>query len=160
MRRSGGELVGAVVIGYGNTLRGDDGAGPAVAEAVAGWSWPGVRAHAVHQLLPEMVEWLAGARMAVFVDAAAESSSGPVQVCPLHPSAAGAPLGHTGDPGWLLALAGWLYGAVPPAWLVTVPAANLSHGEGLSEACWRGVAEALRQVAELLGEPGELPCTK
>jgi len=32
-----------LIIGYGNTLRGDDGAGPRVAEAVAGWGLPNVR---------------------------------------------------------------------------------------------------------------------
>jgi hypothetical protein len=37
------ESAGAPVIGYGNTLRGDDGIGPAVAEAVAALGLPGVR---------------------------------------------------------------------------------------------------------------------
>ena len=33
---------GILVIGYGNTLRGDDGVGPKVAEAVAALALPGV----------------------------------------------------------------------------------------------------------------------
>lgn len=140
----------AVVIGYGNTLRGDDGAGPAVADAVARWGRPDVCAHAVHQLLPEMAAWLANARVVVFVDAAADAAQGKVRVVPLHPTVPASPLAHTGDPGWLLALTLGLYGRCPPAWLVTVPVVDFDYREGLSAESQRGVVDGLRHVAELL----------
>ncbi len=57
------------MIGYGNTLRSDDGVGPRVAMAVASWGWPGLKAIAVHQLTPELAEPLAAAELAIFVDA-------------------------------------------------------------------------------------------
>ena len=60
----------ALVIGYGNTLRGDDGIGPAVAEAVAALGLPGVRVIVAHQLTPELAADLADAQLVVFVDAA------------------------------------------------------------------------------------------
>jgi hydrogenase maturation protease len=66
-----------LVIGFGNTLRSDDGVGPRVASVVAGWGLPGVVAIAVHQLGPELAEPLAEAGRAFFVDArlAGESES-------------------------------------------------------------------------------------
>lgn len=50
-------------------LRGDDGVGPLVAETVAGWGLPGVRALAVQQLVPELAEMVAAASLVVFVEA-------------------------------------------------------------------------------------------
>ncbi len=41
-----------LVIGYGNTLRSDDGAGKRVAELVAEWQLLNVRSLLVHQLTP------------------------------------------------------------------------------------------------------------
>src|SRR5262245_1795360 len=58
-----------VVIGYGNDLRGDDAVGLRAAQAVAAWDMPGVCGLAVHQLTPELAEILAGAALAIFVDA-------------------------------------------------------------------------------------------
>ncbi len=63
-----------LVIGYGNPLRGDDGVGPAVSGAIAVLGLPGVRALSVHQLTPELAAEAAGARVAVFVDAAVDST--------------------------------------------------------------------------------------
>jgi Ni,Fe-hydrogenase maturation factor len=44
-----------LVIGYGNTIRSDDGAGQAVAEALATHALPGVRTQTVHQLTPYFI---------------------------------------------------------------------------------------------------------
>jgi hydrogenase maturation protease len=64
-----------VVIGYGNTLRSDDGAGQQVATLVEDWQLPQVRSLAVHQLTPELAAELATAQMVIFVDAYPESST-------------------------------------------------------------------------------------
>src|SRR5262245_33122909 len=92
---------GAVVIGYGSELRGDDGIGPRVAEAVGARGWPGVRALALHQLTPELAEVLAGARVAVFVDARAGGGDGAIEVCRVGPAGAGCAMTHAGSPGVL-----------------------------------------------------------
>jgi hydrogenase maturation protease len=143
----------AVVIGYGNTLRGDDGAGPAAAEAVAELELPGVRVLAVQQLTPELAECIAGARMAVFVDASAEQAER-VTVESAPPRQGAETLGHVSDPGALLALAWALHGASPPAWLVRVPVTSFQFGESLSARASRGVTEAARAIARLLQEFG------
>jgi hydrogenase maturation protease len=66
-----------LVIGYGNTLRGDDGVGPRVAEAVERLQLPGVRTLICQQLSPEHAEMISQAERVVFVDAAVD---GPKEV--------------------------------------------------------------------------------
>jgi hydrogenase maturation protease len=138
-----------LVIGYGNELRRDDGVGPCVARAAAAWNLPGLRALSVHQLTPELAEELAVMDRVIFIDAAAEGH-GP-EVRTLVPAAAGAAaLGHAVDPRRLLGLTAALHGRAPMAWLITAPAADLGHGEGLSPEGERAAAEALCQLELLL----------
>jgi hydrogenase maturation protease len=139
-----------LVIGYGNTLRGDDGAGPAVAEAITAQGLPGVRALVVPQLTPELADVLAEARVAVFVDAAMISEAEGVQALPVRPAARPESLGHTSDPGALLALAEAVYGHSPLAWIVRVPAVSFQLGASLSPCAQRGTAAALREVLRLV----------
>ena len=148
---------GAVlVIGYGNTLRGDDAVGPRAASVVASWELPGVIAQAVPQLTPELAETLATAHLAIFVDARRAAGGELVEVQSVEPSdlGPGAALGHVADPRRLLALARAAYGTCPRSWLITVPAEDFSVGEGLSPAAERGLEEALRQIAACLGRFG------
>ena len=49
-----------LVIGYGNTLRGDDGVGPRVAEAIEKLNLPGVRTLVCQQLSPEHADPISG----------------------------------------------------------------------------------------------------
>jgi hydrogenase maturation protease len=147
----------AVVIGYGNTLRSDDGAGPAVADAVAALRLPGVRVVAVHQLTPDLAELLADARPAVFVDAAIESPYGYVEVRRVQPAQQNGSLGHTSDPGVLVALASAVYGVCPPTWIVRVPVASFQLGTGLSRCASDGVAEAVREVLHILARSEVMP---
>ena len=139
-----------LVLGYGNELRRDDGAGPAVARAVALASWPGVRAEAVHQLLPEHSVWVAGADRVVFVDAAVAGDGGVLcrRLEPAPDRAQG--FGHACDPAGLLALARHVHGRLPQAWLVTIPARDLAIGEGLSPEVEGAVASAVEAIQHLL----------
>jgi hydrogenase maturation protease len=145
-----------VVIGYGNDLRGDDAVGMRVAAAVAGWRVAGMRVFAVRQLVPELAEMLAAARLAIFVDAcpvtAGSGRRAPrLEVHALAPDAGASALGHASDPRQLLALAQSLYGAHPQAWLVTVPAATFKLGDALSPTAVRGISAALGQIRQLIG---------
>jgi hydrogenase maturation protease len=140
-----------VVIGYGNDLRGDDGAGRRVAAAVARWRQPGVRALEVHQLTPELAVELAAAEAAIFVDAyQAEADQTQVRVQPIEPDGAYQPRGHSGEPQALLALARLAYGRCPPAWWLTVPAHCFAYGAGLSPQTRRAAAAALRHIRAIV----------
>jgi hydrogenase maturation protease len=132
-----------VVVGYGNTLRRDDGAGPAVAERFAGRS--GVRVIITHQLVPELADELAECKRVVFVDAAVNARR--VEVRHIVPADCNLCLGHTGDPAWLLGFTAALRGHCPPGLLVTVPAHELGHGEGLSVET-RTAVELAVQIVE------------
>jgi hydrogenase maturation protease len=141
----------ALVIGYGNTLRGDDAVGPRVADAVAAWRRPEVRALAVQQLTPELAEAVAGVGLVVFVDATSALDGGEVIVRRLEPADSSVALGHASDPRQLLSLARTLYGSSPPAWWVLVPSAGFELGAGLSALATRGLDAALKEISVLLG---------
>ncbi len=150
-------MQGGLVLGYGNELRRDDGAGPQVAREVAALGLAGVEVVEAHQLLPEHAEVLARFARVVFVDASVdEPVLGLRRVTPSR-DAALAP--HASDPAAIVALAGALFGHAPDAWMVTLPATDLGIGEGLSAETAALVPQAVAEVIRLLegGEAGERP---
>lgn len=58
-----------LIIGYGNTLRQDDGVGYRMAETIDRWDLPGVISRSVHQLTPDLAAELASVQRAIFIDA-------------------------------------------------------------------------------------------
>ena len=137
-----------LVIGYGNTLRSDDGVGAKVAAAVDELGLPGVAALVRHQLTPELAEPISEARAVVFVDAAADASN-EVRLRPLEPAAGAQLMAHAADPRSLLAFARQLFGRCPEAWWLTIPVENLGFGEELSPVAQRGFQTALEQIRKL-----------
>ncbi len=142
---------GALVIGYGNTLRSDDGAGPFVARALEGRVPAGTRVLDAHQLTPEMAIAISAAKRVVFVDAVEAPLESAPRVSRLEPEPGADPLNpHASDPGSLLWLAKTLFGGAPEAWLVAIPGAEFGFGETLSPGAARASAEAIVQVEALL----------
>jgi hydrogenase maturation protease len=141
-----------LVIGYGNTLRSDDGAGPRVALDLASRDCPGISAIAVHQLTPELADPLAAADLAIFVDARRADGKQTVELMLIEPAKGMRSAGHASDPQALIALARAVFGRAPECWLVTVPAAEFSLGEGLSAIAACGVAEAIERIIALAAQ--------
>jgi hydrogenase maturation protease len=142
---------GAVlVIGYGNEGRGDDGIGPCVAEAIAAANYPGVRVVTVAQLMPELAAELAAARLAVFVDARADSARSGVETTRITAHETTDWSTHTADPRSLLALSGAIYGRQPEAWLVTVPGQDFGFGVVLSPLARENVRRGVHCIEALL----------
>lgn len=137
-----------LVIGYGNTLRSDDGVGAKVAAAIEELALPGVTALVRHQLTPELAETISEARAVVFVDAAVDAAT-EVQVRQLEPADGAQLMAHAADPRTLLAMAKQLFGRCPLAWWLTIPAANLEFGEELSPVAQQGFQTALEQIRKL-----------
>ena len=137
-----------LVIGFGNSLRSDDGVGPRVADAVERLRLPGVRTIARIQLTPELADPISRARAVVFVDAAVDQAE-PTLMRRLDPFEDSRILEHSADPRFLLALARDAFGTVPEAWLLTVGAEDLGFGERLSPAARRGLRAAVREVLSL-----------
>lgn len=138
-----------LVIGYGNTLRSDDGIGPRVVEAVEEFELPGVRTLVRVLLTPELAEPISQARRVIFVDAAVGPSS-EIQLRSLSPAASSQVMAHAAAPSTLLALARDVFGSAPEAWLLTIPAENLEIGEELSAKARRGFARAVQTITELV----------
>jgi hydrogenase maturation protease len=139
-----------LLIGYGNTLRGDDALGPIAVERLRPRL---VDAECVscHQLGPEVAERLAECDLVLFVDAAAEGDPGTVRVQRLAPETnQSTSLTHHVHPVTLLSLAKTLYGHVPEAMLVTGAGADFADGEGLSPHGRKAIDEICRLVPLLI----------
>ncbi len=140
-----------VVIGIGNPLRGDDGAGWAVVEALAavaaGW---GITAVATHQLLPELLDDLHTARAVIFVDASVNGEPGSVAVTAVQPSPDGPASSHQIGPAVLLAMGVELYGRMPPAHLITITGQDFGFHEQLTPAVQPAIAEAVCQIEKII----------
>ena len=136
---------GILVIGYGNTLRGDDGVGPRVAEAVAQLALPGVRTLVCPMLTPELADPISRAGKVIFVDAAVDAPN-EVQWRKLEPNETSQLMAHAADPRTMLALARDVFGHTPEAWWLTIPAVDLSFREEFSPAVQRGFAQAVEKI--------------
>jgi hydrogenase maturation protease len=138
-----------LVIGYGNTLRRDDGAGVAAAKRLAR-ECPGAAVVTVQELHPELAENLAGCDMAIFLDASVRMRG--VCVTRVLPGdcARGAE-GHALTPSGVLGLCRALYGREPEdALLVETPASECGFGERMSEGTLRMIDCTTPLVSELL----------
>ncbi len=136
---------GLLIIGYGNTLRRDDGVGPRVAEAVAALGLPGVRTLACPLLTPELAEPVSQARTVIFVDAAVDAPR-EVQLRKLAPAESSQVITHAASPATLLALARDVFGHAPDAWWLTIPVEDLGIGDMFSPLAQRGFETALEAI--------------
>jgi len=139
----------ALVIGYGNTLRGDDGAGIRAAERLAG-RLPGVDVVTAHQLQPELAETISHYARVFFLDASAEASD--IRSFVLTPAAAHIPgVSHDHSPEALLELCQNLYGRVPErTFLIAIPGQTFDLSEHLSAFTEKKIERAIEEVGRYL----------
>jgi hydrogenase maturation protease len=138
-----------LIIGIGNPLRSDDGLGWAVAEQLSQDCDMGCDIHTVHQLTPELAQWMAAAKLVVMIDASLEGEPGELRIRPLSTARPGAVGTHYTTPEELTALTTVVYGQCPPVVVVTMTGANFSIGEQFSSIVARRiplVSAAVRQV--------------
>jgi hydrogenase maturation protease len=132
------ERMQALVIGIGNRLRSDDGAGIRVAEALEAQA-TGMQVVLCDQLTPELAEPISQAHAVLFIDAQMSDASeataqapSTAHLQPLEASTHGDPSGHALTPQRLLALSAALYGPCPPAWQLLIPGEHWQVGDQLS----------------------------
>ena len=144
------DQVRCLVLACGNTLRGDDGVGPWLAE----WAEehfagePGVRVVSRQQWTPELAEEISQAASVLFLDCSIESPPGAIRLAAVQPAepSPGLATHHLGAQE-LLALAQELYGSIPRnSVMLTVGARSTELGESFSES----VTAALPEACELL----------
>jgi hydrogenase maturation protease len=125
----------ALVLGIGNSLRGDDGVGPWIAErlSIELTGCPQVCIKSCQQLTPELAADLADVSLVIFVDAAVDLSPGTWRVEPLKRDAsASSPISHSASPCCLLDTTEKLFGSRPRAELIGIGVADTGLREGLS----------------------------
>lgn len=149
-----------LVIGFGNTLRRDDGVGAVAAELLADdprLSGNDVEVQARYQLLPEMALDIGAASLVVFIDADLRALPGSIEIRPIEADAPrsdadaraepGASSHHIGG-GELVALAVELGSHRPEAVEIGIGIADIEFGEGLTPA----VEAALPRVADIVAD--------
>ncbi len=159
-----------LIIGVGNTLRRDDGAGIELAEAVAGaLAAQGrvVEIRLLQQLLPELAEEICDikAQTVLITDCSAEcneAQEGWLQrLLPVEDGRRGrlrseGGEGHAGMGSHglgataLIEVARRLYGFEGEAWLATVPGVDFEHGEGLSTASQHAIDHLTPTIVDLI----------
>lgn len=133
----GGPRARTLLLGIGNTLRGDDGVGSRVLELLAEQETT-FHLVSVRSLLPELAMEIARAARVVFVDADLTVQS--VQLERLaHEDARDA--GHAWSPETLVVLARGL-GFLGDAWVCRIPVSACGHGEGLTSEAEAAAQEA------------------
>lgn len=137
-----------LVLGYGNTLRSDDGVGPLVAETIAGLQLPGVETLVAGLLTPELADPISRAGTVVFVDAAVDAPR-EAQLRPCAPAESSQIMAHAADPKTMLALARDVFGHTPQAYLLTIPVENLAIGEQLTPFAREGMVRAVELIRRL-----------
>ena len=138
-----------LVIGYGNSLRRDDGVGPRVAEAIEALHLPGVSTLVCQLLTPEYADPIARARRVIFVDAAVDRTDG-VHFRKLEPGENSQLMAHSADPRTMLAIARDVFGHVPEAWWLTIPAICLGFGTDYSPEAEVGFHTAVEEIKKLV----------
>ena len=142
-------MTDALVVGYGNDLRRDDGAGRWVADQIEALDLPGVVVRSVSQLTPELALEAAGRRLVVFVDADVDAAE--VIVRSVEPNAtARNTMTHHGDPAALLALVPAVGEPPAAAHLVSIPATDLEMGLSMTSGTQAAAEAAVERVIALL----------
>ena len=139
-----------LVIGYGNTLRGDDGVGYQVAERLSTGDCVSMQTVSVHQLTPELAAKISLAEEVWFVDAWVGGTAPRVQ--PLTVTTELPLMDHGWQPEGLLQLAKILYDAEPVAYHLLIPAQQFDYGETLSEMASSGVEWAVQTIKAAVGD--------
>jgi hydrogenase maturation protease len=141
-----------LILACGNTLRGDDGVGPWLAE----WSEKRfreesqVRVIARQQWTPELAEDIANAQSVLFIDCSVNSAPGSIILTPVEPTTElqGIATHHQGA-AELLALTRDLYSSqLTTAKLLTIGAGSTELGEQFSESVTVALPNACRLIEE------------
>lgn len=146
-----------LIIGYGSTLRSDDGIGYIIAEQLMDdlpSEISNLRSHidviARHQLTPDLADAVQQANQVIFIDACADAAPGEVRVAEVKPAGENwGAFAHEMSPGVLLDCVKDVYGKMPRAHLITIGGENFDIGEGLTPTVQAAVPTVLGKVREL-----------
>ncbi|HSW64535.1 MAG TPA: hydrogenase maturation protease [Dissulfurispiraceae bacterium] len=153
-----------LIIGYGNTLRGDDGFGVYVAARLLQEKLGDhVTVLERHQLGPEMAEELSETDFVIFLDIHLSENVGE-QICKRieYENKAPVTFSHHMTPGTLLACTHAIYGKLPHGVIISVGSNLFDHGSHLSPLVTTLVdpaADLTRKLIRSIEDQGKLPDT-
>lgn len=148
-----------LIIGYGSTLRSDDGVGYLIAERLMefqdGAALPAdVQVIARQQLTPDLADDLSQADRVIFIDAAAEGEPGEIRQQEVRPTGeAWGAFVHEMSPSVLLDCIKEIYHRTPEATLITIAGSIFDIGEGLTEKVQSAADRVVEQLVQFAGEP-------
>jgi hydrogenase maturation protease len=146
----------ALIIGYGNPLRSDDGFGwHAAQELSTCLDNSDVEVMARQQLTPDLAEVASHFELVIFVDAARDCAPGEVRCEKVGPVENGgefevSAFSHFLTPTSLLACTAELYGKFPEAYYISVGGESFAEGESISSVVRAAFAPLLVQLRLLL----------
>lgn len=140
-----------LVIGCGNTLRGDDAAGVRAVEMFS-HRHPNIDCLCMHQLTPELAEQIADYDTVIFIDAdanATQSCARAIALC----VGTEQPRTHFVSPESLIALSQHLYRRVPAtAYTIGIPATQFEFSEQLSSSTERAVKDSMLIIEHIIAQ--------
>lgn len=142
-----------LVVGYGNDLRSDDGAGRRVADHIEELDLASVEVRSMAQLTPEVALIAAGRELVVFVDASVDVAEMTIRELTAddgHEAGPGSIMTHHGDPSSVLAMAASVGEPPRRAVMVSIPASNLGMGFELSPATAAAADAAVTAITGLI----------
>ncbi|GAB4552173.1 MAG: hydrogenase maturation protease [Anaerolineae bacterium] len=141
-----------LILGIGNTVRGDDGLGAAAVAALKASHLPNwaVSYRAVHQLTPELAAEIAECDAVIFIDAGVDLAPAEIRRIEISKSDDASAFTHFGTPNGLLATTERLYNKRVRGILFTVGAATLELGESLSPLVQAALPALVTSVQETL----------
>lgn len=141
-----------LIIGYGNSLRGDDAIGIHAAHLLEDMLRDDARVRVIgaHQLTPEMAEDVSAAKFVLFVDASLGNEPGQIKTAPLGLVHSPSGFIHHCTPSALLEASEQLYGEAPSAMAITMTGAAFDVGRGLSPNVRKRMPELLRTVTQAI----------
>jgi hydrogenase maturation protease len=144
-----------LVIGYGNSIRSDDGAGIAAALRIAEL-WPGIATLVCHQLGPELAETIAAYETIVFIDASVAVDE-PLLETLTPGDVTSAEHTHEYSPEGLLGFSNRLYDPVwKQAFLLHIPVRSIEFGERISEETDDAIAHGIEMLKSALANRHEV----
>ncbi len=143
-----------LILGYGNTLRGDDALGIHAAHALHDFYCTdgGVRVLATSQLTFDLAEDISQSKMILFIDAAAAGLPGVLHSEEVLPATEKVRFTHHWTPSTLLMLCKQLYGKAPAAVSLTMAIASSEVGVGLSQQIEHRMPELLERAKSIVAE--------
>ncbi|MBN2556442.1 MAG: hydrogenase maturation protease [Anaerolineales bacterium] len=143
-----------LVIGYGNSLRGDDGFGPHVASLLAQLVDPAdVDILTSQQLTPDLAAQVAASTLTILIDARVGGEPGKIHhSLPLVPDRASPTFQHHITPETLAGVTHALYGVTPAIHLFTSEAVAFEVPDGLSTELQAAAEDVVQQILNLLAD--------